>query len=68
MWGGSSPKRRWKVVWSEWDYAGSEDIKQYIYLLRRRLAEANAEGATVIVNAPGFGYKLEIPLVEQNLT
>jgi DNA-binding winged helix-turn-helix (wHTH) protein len=57
-----------KVVWSESDYADSKDVKQYIYLLRRRLAEANAEGATLIVNVPGFGYKLEIPLVEQDLT
>lgn len=57
-----------KVVWSESDYADSKDVKQYIYLLRRRLAEANAEGGTLIVNVPGFGYKLEIPLVEQDLT
>jgi DNA-binding winged helix-turn-helix (wHTH) protein len=57
-----------KVVWSESDYADSKDVKQYIYLLRRRLAEANAEGTMLIVNAPGFGYKLEIPLVEQDLT
>ncbi len=57
-----------KVVWSESDYADSKDVKQYIYLLRRRLAEANAEGSMLIVNAPGFGYKLEIPPVEQDLT
>lgn len=57
-----------KVVWSESDYADSKDVKQYIYLLRRRLAEASAEGATLIVNVPGFGYKLETPLVEQDLT
>jgi DNA-binding winged helix-turn-helix (wHTH) protein len=57
-----------KVVWSESDYADSKDVKQYIYLLRRRLAEANAEGGRLVVNAPGFGYKLDISLVEQDLT
>ncbi len=57
-----------KVVWSESDYADSKDVKQYIYLLRRRLAEADSEGERLVVNAPGFGYKLEIPLVEQDLT
>jgi DNA-binding winged helix-turn-helix (wHTH) protein len=57
-----------KVVWSESDYADSKDVKQYIYLLRRRLAEADGKGGRLVVNAPGFGYKLEIPLVEQDLT
>ena len=57
-----------KVVWSESDYADSKDVKQYIYLLRRRLAEANTEGGRLVVNAPGFGYKLDISLVEQDLT
>jgi len=57
-----------KVVWSESGYADSKDVKQYIYLLRRRLAKASAEGATLVVNVPGFGYKLDIPLIEQDLT
>ncbi len=57
-----------KVVWSESDYADSKDVKQYIYLLRRRLAEADGEGGRLVVNVPGFGYKLEIPPVEQDLT
>ena len=57
-----------KVVWSESDYADSKDVKQYIYLLRRRLAEADGKGGRLVVNVPGFGYKLEIPPVEQDLT
>jgi len=57
-----------QVVWAESDYADSKDVKQYIYLLRRRLAEASDSGAMLVVNVPGFGYKLEISLVEQDLT
>jgi DNA-binding winged helix-turn-helix (wHTH) protein len=46
-------------VWAESGYADSKDVKQYIYLLRRRLSEASDAGAKLIVNVPGFGYKIE---------
>ena len=57
-----------QVVWAESDYADSKDVKQYIYLLRRRLAEASDSGAMLVVNVPGFGYKIEYPQVEGDLT
>ena len=57
-----------QVVWAESDYADSKDVKQYIYLLRQRLAEASDSGAMLVVNVPGFGYKIEYPQVEGDLT
>ena len=55
-------------VWAESDYADSKDVKQYIYLLRRRLAEASDSGAALVINVPGFGYKIEYLQVEGDLT
>jgi len=57
-----------QAVWAESDYANSKDVKQYIYLLRRRLAGASSSGATLVVNIPGFGYKIENPRLEEDLT
>jgi len=48
-------------LWSSSRYANSKDVKQYIYLLRRRLGEAVPGGERIIVTVPGFGYKLVSP-------
>ncbi|MEW5825718.1 MAG: winged helix-turn-helix domain-containing protein [Candidatus Bipolaricaulota bacterium] len=47
------------AVWPDSPYADARDIKQYIYLLRRKLSKADPRGRDVIVNVPGFGYRLE---------
>ncbi len=46
-----------KNVWPESPYAGAEDVKKYIYLLRNKI-ERNPEKPELIVTVRGFGYKL----------
>ncbi len=46
------------AAWPDSPYADARDIKQYVYLLRRRLATVRPEGRDVIVTVPGFGYRL----------
>jgi DNA-binding response OmpR family regulator len=46
-------------VWSERSYAGAEDVKKYIYLLRGKI-ESNPEDPQIIVTVRGFGYKLNV--------
>lgn len=46
-------------AWPDSPYADARDIKQYVYLLRRRLAEVRPDGRDAIVTVPGFGYRLE---------
>ena len=45
-------------VWPDGYAATSKDVKQYIYLLRRKL-EPDPENPSVIVTVRGFGYKLD---------
>jgi len=47
------------AVWPDSRYANSKDVKQHIYLLRRRLGKAQPGAEGAIVNVPGFGYRLE---------
>lgn len=47
------------VVWPDSRYANSKDVKQHIYLLRRRLGKVQPGAEGAIVNVPGFGYRLE---------
>lgn len=49
------------ALWSDAPYAASGDVKQCIYMLRKRLGAACADPKRIIVNVPGFGYKLECP-------
>jgi DNA-binding winged helix-turn-helix (wHTH) protein len=56
------------AVWPGSHYANSNDVKQCVYTLRRRLAKAHANGARIVTNVPGFGYKLAPPNVDGNLT
>ena len=57
-----------KAVWPDSAYADSKDIKQYVYLLRRRLGEASPEGRGLIVTVAGFGYRIADRSVEEDLT
>jgi len=46
-------------VWAGSAYAGAEDVKKYIYLLRNKI-EKNPEDPQIIVTVRGFGYKLNV--------
>jgi len=48
-----------QAAWPDSLYADARDIKQYVYLLRRRLAQIRSDGRDVIVTVPGFGYRLD---------
>jgi len=45
-------------VWAGSHYADSKDVKQYVYLVRKRLAKADPGGRDLIATVPGFGYRL----------
>ena len=46
-------------VWAGSAYAGAEDVKKYIYLLRNKI-EKNPEDPQIILTVRGFGYKLSV--------
>jgi len=50
-----------KTVWAGSPYAASADVKQHIYLLRRKFAAVHPDPKSVIVNVKGFGYRLDPP-------
>jgi DNA-binding winged helix-turn-helix (wHTH) protein len=56
------------AVWAESTYADSKDVKQYVYLLRKRLAAVDPRGRELIVTVPGFGYRLTPSPVDEGLT
>ncbi|MBN1858320.1 winged helix-turn-helix transcriptional regulator, partial [Candidatus Bipolaricaulota bacterium] len=45
-------------VWPDSPYADGKDVKQYIYLVRSRLAAVDPREKTRIKTVPGFGYML----------
>ncbi len=45
-------------VWADSRYANSRDVKQYVYLIRRRLAAAGLPADEILANEPGLGYRL----------
>lgn len=47
------------AVWSESRYADAKDVKQHIYLLRKKLRDVQPGAEESIVNVPGFGYRLD---------
>jgi DNA-binding winged helix-turn-helix (wHTH) protein len=49
-------------LWSDSPYSASGDVRQCIYLLRRRLGIACSDPKEIIANVKGFGYKLEAPI------
>ena len=46
-----------KLVWSDDQYAIPQDVKKYIYLLRKKLEE-NPKRPKRLLTVRGFGYKL----------
>lgn len=57
-----------EAAWPDSPYADSKDIKQYVYLVRRRLSEVDTNARDLIVTVPGFGYKLAAESVDSELT
>ena len=49
------------ALWKDSSYAASNDVKQCIYMLRRRLKAGHPNPKAIIVNVKGFGYKLVPP-------
>jgi hypothetical protein len=47
-----------RTVWAGRQWATAQDVKQYIYFLRKKL-EADPEQPKYIVTVRGFGYKLQ---------
>lgn len=45
-------------VWRDSPYADSRDVKQHVYLIRRRLAAAGLQGDRILANVPGQGYRV----------
>ena len=56
------------AVWADSPYADSKDVKQYVYLVRQRLAKADPTARDLIATVPGFGYKLVPEDVDGGLT
>lgn len=47
------------AVWPDSHYANAKDVKQHVYLLRKRLREVQPGAEGMIVTVPGFGYRFE---------
>lgn len=45
-------------AWPESPYADFRDVKQCVYLVRRRLTEAGLPGGRILANVPGIGYRV----------
>ena len=56
------------AVWADSPYADSKDVKQYVYLIRRRLSKVDPKERNRIQTVPGFGYKLVSASVDPPLT
>lgn len=48
-----------QVIWAGRQWATAQDVKQYIYFLRKKL-EADPDRPHYIVTVRGFGYKLDL--------
>ncbi len=48
-----------QAVWAGRQWATAQDVKQYIYFVRRKL-EADPENPRFIITVRGFGYKLNL--------
>jgi len=46
------------AIWSEQSFATAQDVKQYVYFLRKKL-ELNPKQPQLIVTVRGFGYKVD---------
>jgi DNA-binding winged helix-turn-helix (wHTH) protein len=47
-----------RLVWPDSPYAASADVKQHIYLLRRKLGGVHPNPKTLLETVKGFGYRL----------
>lgn len=48
-----------KGIWAEHSFASAQDVKQYVYFLRKKLEE-NPKKPALIVTVRGFGYKISV--------
>jgi len=46
------------AVWPDSPFADAKDVKQCVYLVRRRLASAGEGASSIIDNVAGFGYRI----------
>ena len=53
------------TLWPEADLADSRDVRQCVYLLRKRLDAAIAGAGTCISNVKGFGYRYDATVLEE---
>ena len=53
-----------ETIWPEADLADSRDVRQCVYLLRKRLDAVVAGAGTCIANVKGFGYRYDAALLE----
>lgn len=49
-----------EAAWPNSAYADSKDIKQYVYLVRKKLSQADEAARELIETVPGFGYRLAV--------
>lgn len=49
-----------KHVWKASPYANSSDVKQQIYLIRKRLRCAGLDASAILATVAGVGYKLRV--------
>ncbi|MBC7170616.1 winged helix-turn-helix transcriptional regulator [Candidatus Bipolaricaulota bacterium] len=47
------------AVWPDSRYANAKDVKQHVYLLRKKLRQVQPGAEGMIVTVPGFGYRFE---------
>ena len=58
--GAVSEERMLEALWSDSPYADSNDIRQCIYQLRRRLDSVLPKAGRCIANVRGFGYRFDV--------
>ncbi len=52
------------TIWPEADLADSRDVRQCVYLLRKRIDAAVAGAGACIANVKGFGYRYDAAMLE----
>jgi len=57
-----------RAIWSDSPYAASSDVKQHIYLLRRKFTDIHPCPKALIENVKGFGYRLVPTANERKLS
>ena len=57
-----------RAIWSDSPYAASSDVKQHIYLLRRKFVDVHPCPKALIENVKGFGYRLVPTANEKELS